>query len=528
MPRYSAASIASAAAPPPGLSTAPLGDRKISWSEQQLAVFAAIESTQENLQVRACAGTGKTTLLIGGCEKMPSSVAFCAFNKRIADEIKYRTGHLSHVTGGTLHSFGFGALRKVCSPKVVGTKLGDIQAELRQPFQLQSAARFLASLAKQTGMGIEHPEIPSLTDQSAWERLISHYGVLDSGDEIDPIALIECAAALVHVSNRHWNKTIDFDDMIYIPLLLDLPLQRYGWVLLDEAQDTNPVRRLLAARMLAPTGRLVAVGDPFQAIYGFTGADNDAFDTIGETFHCTQLPLTTTYRCARAITEHAQTWVPDIQAPPSAPEGIVRTISAVDFRKLGVSALGAGDAVLCRYTRPCVAEALRLIRSGIGARVEGRDIGQGLISLTKKWRTVTNLEELSSKLEDYREREVSKALAKHNELAAASVQDRVDTLLCIIDSLDFSKNVWDLQATIQKLFGDTEPGQTPGVVTFSTVHKAKGREWERVYILGRETFMPSRFAKQPWQLDQERNLIYVAITRAKNELIEVDYSEERG
>jgi ATP-dependent exoDNAse (exonuclease V) beta subunit len=58
-------------------------------------------------------------------------------------------------------------------------------------------------------------------------------------------------------------------------------------------------------------------------------------------------------------------------------------------------------------------------------------------------------------------------------------------------------------------------------VTLSTIHKAKGREWPKVFLLGRNRYMPSKYATQDWQLDQEKNLIYVAVTRAQEELIEV-------
>jgi DNA helicase-2/ATP-dependent DNA helicase PcrA len=61
--------------------------------------------------------------------------------------------------------------------------------------------------------------------------------------------------------------------MIYLPLLLNLPLSTYDNVLIDEAQDINATRRELAFRSIKAGGRIIAVGDPNQAIYGFTGAD---------------------------------------------------------------------------------------------------------------------------------------------------------------------------------------------------------------------------------------------------------------
>lgn len=94
---------------------------------------------------------------------------------------------------------------------------------------------------------------------------------------------------------------IDFDDMVYLPLVFKLRLFPQDWVLIDEAQDTNPTRRALAARMLKPGGRVIAVGDPRQAIYGFTGADNDALEQIAAQFSCKRMPLTVSYRCPQAV-----------------------------------------------------------------------------------------------------------------------------------------------------------------------------------------------------------------------------------
>jgi superfamily I DNA/RNA helicase len=75
----------------------------------------------------------------------------------------------------------------------------------------------------------------------------------------------------------------------------------------------------------------------------------------------------------------------------------------------------------------------------------------------------------------------------------------------------------DLYAVIDDLFAD---GVT-GMLVLSTIHKSKGREWERVYWLNRAGTCPSKWATQAWQRNQEDNLCYVAATRAKAELIEL-------
>jgi superfamily I DNA/RNA helicase len=152
---------------------------------------------------------------------------------------------------------------------------------------------------------------------------------------------------------------------------------------------------------------------------------------------------------------------------------------------------------------------------------EGRSIGQGLIALTKKWKVV-KLDALQNKLDTYLNREVAKFLAAGKESQADTLTDKVETLFVLIarardQGLD---NVAELRAMIESFFSD-DVGKDASLVTLCSVHRSKGLEWDRVFLLGREELMPSQFARQPWQVAQEINLIYVAITRAKKTLFEV-------
>ena len=87
--------------------------------------------------------------------------------------------------------------------------------------------------------------------------------------------------------------------------------------------------------------------------------------------------------------------------------------------------------------------------------------------------------------------------------------------------------IFSIQAAINSLFGDTPAGERPKVVTLSTIHKSKGREWRRVFWWGANAYQPSRYARQAWQQGQERNLMYVAATRAQETLVHVDVVKER-
>lgn len=480
-------------------------------SQQQAAVFGWVRNGRGSSFVEAVAGAGKTTTIVEACRLMTGSIAFAAYNKKIADEIqaKVLAEGLKSVTVGTFHSFGFRAWRKVAA----GVKLDDkkstfIADELQIPDELRSFVKGLVSLGKSAAVGL----FGSIDDDAAWWQIVDHHDLSDSLEDPKDARLgVAFAQKALHLSKKLSHEVIDFDDMIYQPVVTSCRVWQNDWLLVDEAQDLNPARRALARKMLRPNGRAIFVGDRHQAIYGFTGADAESVQKIVADFRCVQLPLTITYRCPKAVVAAARAYVNHIEAHPTAPEGAVRDAHEDDLLDFD---LGKNDAVLCRLTAPLVKTAFRFIKAGIACHVEGRDIGAGLAALANRW-AVKSLEALRTRLDAYAERETEKLIAKGQEVKAEAVRDRVDTLNVLMEGC---KTLDDLHAKIAMLFANSEDGHRQ-TLTLSTVHKSKGREWDRVFILGFEEHMPSKFARQQWQIEQENNLIYVAFTRAKRELL---------
>lgn len=491
--------------------------RAFTPSEYQQAVFDWVQFgghlSRRNAIVEAVAGSGKTTTMVEVCRLLNMQVS-----------------------SATFHSIGLRAWKTVASLQVSGTKIDDIMEELDIPFNLRAAVGRLVSLAKQRGIGIDGLDTLGHSDQP-WLDIIEHFDI----EEILPafttvIGLIEIARDVLAESIAQADKLIDFEDMIYMPLQAGIVIPQFDWVIVDELQDTNPTRRELAKRMLAPNGRFIGVGDPHQAIYGFTGADNDAMDVIAAELDCVRLPLTVTYRCPRAVVRHAQQFVTHIEAFEGAKEGAVRKITQRQFNEVldashtrttsvpeDYRGITVADAILCRNTRPLIETAFEMIRRRLPCHVEGRDIGQGLVSLIKKWKSVRTIAQLRDQLEEFLETETTKFLRRGRKDKIASLNDKIGTLFVFMASLHDDDSIYKLIESVNSLFKDTETGRRAATVTLSTVHKAKGREWPRVYLLGRNTLMPSPYARSAWQLEQENNLIYVAITRAMEELIEVDF-----
>jgi superfamily I DNA/RNA helicase len=179
--------------------------------------------------------------------------------------------------------------------------------------------------------------------------------------------------------------------------------------------------------------------------------------------------------------------------------------------------------ILCRNTKPLVELAWVLIRRKIACRVEGRDIGQGLIQMAKRWK-VTTLSAFKTRVTSWSEKEIAKFRAKDREDMIQSIEDKADTIVLICDSLlaEGKRTVADFETFVTNLFGTTPEGEEQKVLTLSTIHKSKGREWDRVYILGMNKYQPSKYAKKAWELGQEVNLQYVAVTRSKSELVFIE------
>lgn len=517
----------------------------MNYTDEQLAIFQHITNTNDHLIINAKAGSGKTSTLIESLRLLRGTTTFQAFNKSIAVEIaakaktKLTFEQQLNLAVSTVHAHGLSAFRKsgrrteTLSGKVKFMTKDWLKENVDEDDDMVRNSHLISRLvgyAKSAGVGLSssHESFPAIEDLDAWQALVEHYDMeseITGATSVD--SLCKAARDILKRSNAR-TGSIDFDDMIYLPLLLGLPIPQYDNVLLDEAQDINSTRRELAFRSVKAGGRIIAVGDPNQAIYGFTGASVDSLHRIQDRAQALELPLSICWRCDADIITHAQEIVPNIYARPNAPAGTVRHITwggmgEPDFLSLPQP----GDAILCRLNKPNVAVCLGLLRRGIRARIEGRDIGKKLLDhiqrATDGMYQDMSLSDILSALDDYVEIECHKLFQKQREAAMDLLRDEVEASILLVErtieshGLEASYN--QVAALVDSLFGDDIPPH--GVVTLSSVHKSKGREWPTVYILGRSDYMPFHRATMPWELEQEDNLIYVAITRAERCLINV-------
>lgn len=487
-------------------------------SEQQEAVAEWCDTGEGSCNVIARAGTGKSTLLLE-CSKIVQGKAYLgAFNKSIAQELQDRLGSSAkNVTAGTMHSLGYAIWRKsnpTMNCKVEGRKVNYLARNLF-PYDKPCATAIADAVgyAKLAGFGL--PGIPNTEEN--WTALIEQYDLWDEITVSPERAIESCKKVYqksLDLAKQHVSE-VDFSDMILLPLMFSEPTQDYDWMMQDEAQDLSETRRRLMKHVLRPGGRIIAVGDPAQCIYQFAGSSHNSMDLLKADLNSAEFPLNVTYRCPRKIVEMAQQWVPDFTAHPSAPEGAITKISHIKFWE---QALHVNDVILCRNTRPLLGIAQRLRKEGVACVVEGAN-GKNLIALAERWGDL-EIHLWLMRLDAYEEKEVTKYHAKEDFERAEYVNEKCSMLRDLCEDLGDTSTTRELVRKIEFIFGE-DRREREDVIRLCTIHRFKGREAGRVFLIGRNRYQPSKWAKTETDMQAERNLQYVAVTRVKRELVEV-------
>ena len=275
-----------------------------------------------------------------------------------------------------------------------------------------------------------------------------------------------------------------------------------------EAQDLNLAQHALIDQLIGQgtITRFIAVGDSNQSIYGFSGAYASSFQRFKEKENTVQLPLDICYRCPVDVVKSANE-IYDVMQGFKTDLGVVATITKA-------SLIQNESMVICRNSTPLLELYFELLGEEKKVFLKGEDI----IPLVKKF------------LKPYAYKSVSQALSK--------LSDELDNLEYKKENSDadrikfywfkqqyenvvlLTKNLCFPGSSVKQLFDQLDEmfsGDDGDGITLCTIHKSKGLEADIVYILN-EHLIPSKFARSDKQLQQERNLKYVARTRAKKEL----------
>jgi DNA helicase-2/ATP-dependent DNA helicase PcrA len=485
-------------------------------SEYQKTIFDFIRNGSGNAVINAKAGSGKTTTLVEAMKLLPEKdkALFVAFNKAIANELEKKVKELKNVKVRTYHGLGYAIFRENYGNK------SEIQEYKYTAFINKNISR-LSPDAEALGrkkFKLYKQNIKQLVD-------FARYNLAQSSEEIFNL----CKKYSIEVLHDEcevvpkileWGKTnldaIDYTDMVWICVenQLETRSMKFDYIFIDEAQDSSIMQQALIKKCFKRGTRFVAIGDEFQCINAFAGADSDAFNKFKKEANTTLLKLPISYRCPSKVIEYVKkTTGVEMEVAPNAIEGDI---------KFDVSPFApvSGDMVLCRNTAHLVKLYMKYVKINKKAYLKGRSIAESFKSYIEN----TDKERLSlDMIEDgvfprLYER-LFDTIVMMMERDGLDFEDAINTRI-IMDMIDSIKAlealaegiVWakDLLKKIDVIFTDDDEDG----VCLSTIHKAKGLEADNVFILC-DSLMPSKFATKKWEIESEQNLIYVALTRPK-------------
>lgn len=506
-------------------------------SKYQTAIFSWITEGRGDAVINAVAGSGKTTTLVEAAALLRSDRAlFLAFNKHIATELQQRLE--GNMTAKTIHSIGHGCLRNALPRVTVDTgKLddickpyaADICTTLNKRYQQELKAWYKA-VAKNPELDPPEPAptlgvvigmfkqlahfirvtLTDVKDRAAVEEMVTHFDCVDDTVPFDAL-YYPMKVILKECERLAQLGIVDYDDMLWLPYIWGLEPNKYEWVFVDESQDLSAAQLDLVLKLRGRGGRMLFVGDKSQSIYGFAGADCESFNRIIERTQAVVLPLSICYRCPSSHIKLAQELVPEIEARDDAPEGIIEDIKHDKVCEV----IQEGDLVVSRRTAPVVKLCIELIAKRIPARVRGRDIGKALTTIVKEVAKHPEFvfDDFGIYLKEYAAHKLAKLQQKRNSQAQIeSFSDRIQGIEVCYEAFDVN-TLDEFCREIEALFSDSRSS-----VILSTVHRAKGLENTRVFILDPDKLPLRWLGQQEWELEQELNLKYVSLTRAKESL----------
>lgn len=466
------------------------------FTEQQQAVIAAIRRG-ESVDARAVAGSGKTTTLVEALQGFNKPALTLAFNKRNAEDLAARVPPTVHAK--TMNALGHAAWATHISRRLT-VQTDKTRSILREviakkpilPDQFIATTR-LVSLAKAFGITPGTLSLPP-PDIEEWRNRADERDI--PNDVFDEC--VENALDVLRISvNQAWKGIIDFDDQLYMPVLFNARFPRYAAVFVDEAQDLSTLQHIMVERI--KSDQIGIIGDPNQAIYSFRGASSNSYYELAARFGTTNYPLTLSFRCPKVVAAEAMLYVPDFSVPDTAIEGEIIEATSAELKP---------GAILCRYNAPLVKLAFRALREGKPFNYLGRDFLSGILAIHKRAPTPSDLDAWLQ----IRLREAKTDGAKDRS------HDQYHSLLTLHEASERMQK--PIEFIIKSMM---EESRNANATILSTVHKAKGLEWERVTFLnyagaGANAGDEEASASASASANQENNINYVGVTRAQHSL----------
>lgn len=514
--------------------------------------------------VLAGAGTGKTRAIthriaygVRVNAYNPQSVLAVTFTARAAGEMRERLRALG-AHGVQARTFHAAALRQLSYfwPQVVGGQI---------PQLVEHKAPLVGRAARAVGLSPDRLTVRDLASEIEWAK-VSLVGADDyvkvTADAGRPAPAGVERQQVVDVMRAYEEAkadavVLDFEDIL---LLLADMIGRHGEVgdqirrqyrhfVVDEYQDVSPLQQFLLDQWLGGREELCVVGDPAQTIYSFAGASpRHLLEFSREHPGATVIRLVRDYRSTPQVVNLAnglmasrgntRTGVELIAQRPSGPDPVYTAYADDAEEAAGVAdrigrliASGVAPseiAVLYRTNSQSEEFEDALANRGIGYLVRG---GQRFFDREEVRNAMVLLRGAAVSPgegplgEQVRDAISSAGWSEQAPAARGAVRERWESLQALVQLADDFDAAGDHAATLREfvehLAERAQAQHAPAVegVTLTTMHAAKGLEWDAVFIVGcSEGLMPISLAETPDAIEEERRLLYVAITRAREHL----------
>jgi DNA helicase-2/ATP-dependent DNA helicase PcrA len=483
-------------------------------SNKQQKIFDTWNNTDKNILINAVAGSGKTTTLLELLQYCKYRTLFLAFNKSVQEEIQGQIDKkgLSQGKALTMHSLGLSAIRHHFKRKskviIKNGKNFDLIKEVQNKHKSIFKYMKWEDKLKLSYTLMDMSDISRLFLTDDIPKIKKHLQSMDKNfsSHKDIVSLWASFVSLREKSYTAKTVVIDFNDMIYLAARekLYIPVEPY-YLMVDEAQDLNLAQHQLVENLIAQGTiiKWIAVGDRNQSIYGFSGAYSSSFNKFLDMGEVEELPLDICYRCAQNIIDETNE-VYDVMEYGTDYKGIVGVVK-------DVSEIKAESMVICRNTSPIVKLYFGLLGAGMPVYIKGDDI---LTSINRFLKPYLNYTVGGAKIElQHKLDELQEEKSESSRIKLHIFKEDYANFKALIANMSTDYEVIKvLLDKIKNLFKVKDKA-----VMLCTIHKAKGLEADIVYILN-ENLIPSKFATSPEQLVQEKNLKYVARSRAKKEL----------
>ena len=518
----------------------------------------------DNIIVKALAGTGKSTLICLLTEETSTSDIYVAFNSSIAEEFSRKINN-PKTKVKTLHSLGLAIMNSNLSESTsksgIGSRNTASSGATLDNFKIHKIIDELIYETFGKYDKFEHKifikdnyvqlynlcrlTCTNMSSESEVEKLVEDYNLFVdySGNDFSSPLVSTMVTWLEQIDEKSIEEfktsgVIDFTDMLYITYKKlssgewKVPYYNYYTnIYIDEAQDLSTIQLLMLKFIKRKGGRYIFVLDENQAIYSFAGGNAKSCALIPKLYApIKEFDLPINYRCPTShLAKVNRDFGIPIQPRPDAPVGSIKTIDKEEIKKY----VHAGDLVISRKNKWLSDVILDLAIHGIPIYMEDKEMVEQIKKLVSSQKAAS-LYELKNKLEKIIKKynvQLEKIVKKETEKAEEDTKKMIDVsdTNSRIDNINFIKSILSYYSSqpqnkydkpddfikyIDVLLNTKMPSNC---VRVSSVHKAKGLEAPQTFVLNEAKVCTDR--RNSWeQNEQEKNLSYISITRAKENL----------